>query len=95
MPSTGVGAGSAAATSAACTTAACAVGQDTPKLSATSATERHASPTAEAIARRNRPVVRARAGSSSIASVNERFTHVRSVQRQRRLCQISEIPLSP
>jgi hypothetical protein len=58
MPSTLVGCGSVAAASVASTTAACAVGHDTPAESAASATERRASPTADAIAHRNRPVVR-------------------------------------
>jgi hypothetical protein len=38
--------------------AVCAVGHDLPDESAASATERRTSPTADAIARRNRPVVR-------------------------------------
>jgi hypothetical protein len=94
MPSTMVGSGSAAAASAASTTAACAVGQDTPNEPAASATERHASPTAEAIASQW-PVVRAPAGISSIASVNEPLAHAGSPQRHRRLCRTTEIARSP
>jgi hypothetical protein len=95
MPNTPIGSGSPAAASAASVTAACAVGQDTPHEPAASATDRHASPTAAAIARRSRPVVRHPAGTSSIASVNDPRAHVDSTQRHRRLCQTSEIPLSP
>ncbi len=50
--------------------ARCAVGHDTPWESATSATERAASPIAAPISVRNRPVVRARGGTCGIASVN-------------------------
>jgi hypothetical protein len=39
--------------------------------------------------------VRARAGTSSIASVNDFFAQLASAQRHRRLCQTSEISLSP
>jgi hypothetical protein len=53
------------------------------------------SPTAAAIACRNRPVVRPHAGISSIASVNDFFSHVGSLQRQRRLCHTTAIGGSP
>src|SRR5919202_3472284 len=52
-------------------------------------------PPADPTARRSRPVVRRPAGTSSITSVNDPRAHVGSTQRHRRLCQISEIPLSP
>jgi hypothetical protein len=45
--------------------------------------------------RRSRPVVRIRAGTSSITSVNDFLPQVGSTQRHRRLCHTSEIPLSP
>jgi hypothetical protein len=95
MPSTVVGSGSFNACSAASTTAACAVGQVTPKQYATSATLRHASPTAAPIARRNRPVVRRPVAISSIDSVNDNRAHVGSTRRHRVLCQTTEIPVSP
>jgi hypothetical protein len=47
------------------------VGQDTPCAAATSVTERAASPTAAPIWVRSRPVVRTRAGTCAIVSVNE------------------------
>jgi hypothetical protein len=53
------------------TKARCAVGHDTPWAIATSVTERAASPIAAPIWVRNRRVVRARAGTCGIASVNE------------------------
>jgi len=90
-----VGSGALNCSSAASTTVACAVGQDTPNESAASATLRHASPTAQAIARRSRPVVRHPAGTSSIASVNEPRPHVDSRQRQRVLCHSTAITVSP
>ena len=90
-----MGSGSPPAASAAATTALCAVGQDTPKLSATSATDRQASPTAAAIARRSRPVVRARGGISAIASVNDFLEHAGSWQRHRRLCHTTARSPSP
>jgi hypothetical protein len=61
MPSSQVGCGSANSASAWATKARCAVGHDTPWLSATSLTERAASPIAAPIAVRNRTVVRDRA----------------------------------
>jgi hypothetical protein len=95
MPSTAVGSGTASSASAYSTNAPCAVGHVTPNASATSATDRHASPTAAPIARRNRPVVRAPAGTSSMASVNEPRPQLGSWQRHRVLRQRTEIPLSP
>ena len=69
MPSTVTGAGSPRTDSAWATKAACAVGQDTPAPSATSTTERAASPTHRPIWVRSRVVVRRRAGTCGIASV--------------------------
>jgi len=71
MPSTRVGSGSVSSASAWATKARCAVGQDTPCAAATSVTERAASPTAAPIWVRSRPVVRTRAGTCAIVSVNE------------------------
>jgi hypothetical protein len=71
MPSTAVGAGSPNSVLACSTNAACAVGHDTAWATATSVTDRAASPIAEPITVRSRRVVRARAGTCSIASVNE------------------------
>jgi hypothetical protein len=71
MPSTAVGAGSVNTASAWATNARCAVGHDTPWACATSATERAPSPTAAPICARNRAVVRARGGTSGIASVKD------------------------
>ena len=71
MPSTRVGSGSVSTASAWATNARCAVGHDTPWLAATSVTERAASPIAAPIWVRGRPVVRARAGTCAMASVNE------------------------
>ena len=53
------------------TNARCAVGHDTEWAAATSATERAASSIAVPIWVRNRRVVRARAGTCAMASVNE------------------------
>ena len=66
-----MGFGSVNSTSAWVMNARCAVGQDTPWAAATSATERAASPIAAPIWVRSRPVVRARAGTCGIDSVNE------------------------
>ena len=71
------------------------MGHDTANAPATSATLRHASPTATPIARRNLPVVRQPAGTSPIASVNDSRRHVASTHRHLVLCQTTEIPLSP
>ena len=71
MPSTRVGSGSVSSASGWATKARCAVGQDTPCAAATSVTERAASPTAAPIWVRSRPVVRTRAGTCAIVSVNE------------------------
>jgi hypothetical protein len=70
MPSTRVGSGSPSR-SAWATKARCVVGHDTPCAIATSVTERAASPIAAPIELRNRRVLRARAGTCAIASVNE------------------------
>jgi hypothetical protein len=56
---------------------------------------RAACPTAVAIARRNRPVVRRRAGSSSMVSVNDLRGHAASRHRQRTLCQTTTSGASP
>ncbi len=60
-----------------------AVGQDTPYSAATPAVER--SQPARPIAARHRVVTRARAGTSSVVSVNDRRPHHSSVQRNARL----------
>jgi len=78
-----------------CASAASAVGHGTPNEPATSATLRHTSLTATAIARRHRPVVRQPDGTSPIASVNEPLAPSGSTQRQRRLCRTTEIPYPP
>lgn len=78
IPSTLVGSGTLNCSSAAAITVACAVGQDTPNDEAASATLRHASPTAQPIARRRSPVVRHPAGTSSMTSVNVNRAHVGS-----------------
>ncbi len=75
MPSTAVGSGSVSCALAASVNAACAVGQDTPNASETSAMLRAASPTAPAIARRSRPVVRRPAGTWGMHSVNDPRAH--------------------
>ena len=71
MPSTRVGSGSVSTASACATKARCAVGQDTPWAVATSVTERAASPIAAPIWVRSRCVVRARAGTCAMVSVND------------------------
>ncbi len=69
MPNTVTGATSPRTVSAWSTKAACAVGQDTPESSATSTTERAASPTHRPIWVRGRVVVRRRVGTWGSASV--------------------------
>jgi hypothetical protein len=95
IPSARVAAGSANSRAASSMTAACAVGHDTPNAHATSATLRHASPTADPAARRSRPVVRRRAGTSGTDSVNDNRPHNASAQRHRRLCHTIDIEPSP
>jgi|GEM_PF-4330867 len=74
MPSTATGSGSLSSASAWATNARCAVGHDTLCASATSDTARAASPITAPIWVRNRVVVRARAGTCAIASVNDDFS---------------------
>jgi len=95
IPSTRGGAGSPSTPSATRRKARCVVGQLTWWASATSLTERFASPTASAIARRSRPVNRAPSGTSEIASVNVLRGHSCSRQRSRRLCQRTVNAVSP
>jgi len=71
MPRTRTGAGSVSNRCACSPNARLAVGQDTSCAAATSVTERAASPIAAPIWVRSRPVVRARRGTCSMASVND------------------------